>query len=283
MGQAQRAQVFPVGIGQAAGVAQGQGLHESRGRMCHLRGDGITAALAPGRQALRRRALTRSAGVAHRAIAGNTAQQCMAFAVIASRIDPRTRCPHPQRQLPVRASLNRMAPTIGAARRRSTPWIVPGDLQALATQRGQRIGLVDLQHETGIAGATVWKINHSAKDLRVLRGPSGWKLALQDPVSVQCRPRQAEQRSRPGAAAPRHDPACGAGNGQRHAQPQRRQHRQLHAGQRTQHQTGGTTTAKQRWSGSFGDHHPSLPPGQQRAYRALARIGVSGGRYRDGS
>ncbi len=60
MGQAQRAQVFPVGIGQPAGIAQRQGLHEPRGRMCHLRSDGVTAALAPGWQALRRRALTRS-------------------------------------------------------------------------------------------------------------------------------------------------------------------------------------------------------------------------------
>ncbi|EED40894.1 hypothetical protein SSKA14_3918 [Stenotrophomonas sp. SKA14] len=88
MGQAQRAQVVPVGIGHATGVAQRQRLYEPRSGMRHLRGNHGAAAFTPGLQTLCGQPLTCACRITNRAIAGNAPLQCLPLGIEAARIDP---------------------------------------------------------------------------------------------------------------------------------------------------------------------------------------------------
>ncbi|KAG1598764.1 hypothetical protein G6F46_014153 [Rhizopus delemar] len=77
-------------------------------------------------------------------------------------------------------------------------------------------------------------------------------------MPVQRRPCQPEHGHRPAPATPARQPAGASGDRHRRAPPQRQQHRQLHAGQRAQHQPCGTAPTEQVWSGSFGNNPCSL-------------------------
>ncbi|KAG1434387.1 hypothetical protein G6F56_014333 [Rhizopus delemar] len=88
MGQAQRAQVLPVGVGHRTGVTQRQRLHEPCSRMRHLRGNRGAAAFTPGLQAPCGQPLTCACRITDRAIAGNAPLQGMPLGIEAARIDP---------------------------------------------------------------------------------------------------------------------------------------------------------------------------------------------------
>jgi hypothetical protein len=169
--------------------------------MGHLHGDGGAAAFAPGLQAPAPAATPRTGRITHRGIAGDAPQHGVALAIEAAGIDPRAWRAHAQRQLPMRSGANRMAPALRLVRWRSAPRIVPGDLQALATQRWQRAGIFDMQHETRVAGPCCGRSATRPRTC-ILRRRAGWQLACrtQCPCSVaQARPSSA----RPGTARQR--------------------------------------------------------------------------------
>ena len=283
MGQAQRAQVFPVGIGQATGIAQCQRLHEPRGRMCHLHGDRRTAAFPPGLQALRRQPLPRTGRITHRGIAGDAPQHGVALAIEAAGIDPRAWRAHAQRQLPMRSCANRMAPALRLVRRRSAPRIVPGHLQALATQRWQRAGIFDMQHETRVAGPLLGRSATRPRTCTSCGGAPGgsWPCRTQCPCTVaQARPSRAAAKARPrqGNSQPP-APAIAIGT---------LSHSGSNIGICTQASAPSTRPAAQPKPNRAGaDRSGTISPAcrwrPQAAYRAFPRAPVSAVRYRGGN
>jgi hypothetical protein len=259
VGQPQRTQLIPIGVGQPSGIAQRERADEARCGAGNLHCNRIAAALAPGQQPVRRLQFTRTARCTHRAVTGNARQHGMTFGVEAARIDPRAWRPQPQRQPPLRPRTDLMtAPTLNA-HAGSGPWIAPGDLQALARQCGMPRCIADLQDETGMAARRYRQIDDAPADHGIADRHGRRQLLLQRPLTMQGRPRCAEQQRGNRAAAPRQrPPQAGHGAGQR-AAPERWQRGQQHARQGAADERGSADPANGSGQRSIGGHRISLP------------------------
>ncbi|MNC34357.1 hypothetical protein D3C75_827860 [compost metagenome] len=258
VGQAQRAQLRPVDIGQATRIAQRQGLDEPCRGVCDLRGDGRTGALAPSGQAVRGTQLPRGAGITHVATRCQPVQQRMPFAIEAPWIDTRAWRPHAQRQLPVRAGVQAMS-LISPGVDRPAPGRVPEHLQPLSTQHRRRIGRIDPEFEPGVSRRLLRQVDDLPPDQHILGSSTGRQLRLQCPMPMAGRPGQAEQQRSRRAPAPAQHPAQRRHGGRQNRQPQRRQHRQHDTGQGAGDQSGCARGAQQRRQGPISSHRHSVP------------------------
>ncbi|MNM47781.1 hypothetical protein D3C81_587550 [compost metagenome] len=218
VGEAQRAQLRPVDIGQTPRITQCQGLDEPRRRVCDLPGDGRTGALAPGGQAMRGAQLPGGARITHAAVPSQPVQQRMPLAIEAPRVDARAWRPHAQRQLPVRASVQAM-PVISPGVDRPAAGRVPEHLQPLATQRRHRIGRIDTELEPGVSRRLLRQVDNLPPDEHIPRSSTGRKLRLQRPIPIAARPGQAEQQRGRGTSAPAQHPAQRRHGGHRNRSP----------------------------------------------------------------